>query len=79
MNDSPVCVNISPVGSVTNVDLHNEVDSESDTLVVPSAVSWAEQMVLGIGLQVEQEEEQAAVRIQAITRGKLARNTLRHT
>jgi hypothetical protein len=67
------------VGSVTNVDLHNEVDSESDTLVVPSAVSWAEQMVLGIGLQVEQEEEQAAVRIQAITRGKLARNTLRHT
>jgi hypothetical protein len=64
--------------SEASVGVQDEVDSV-DAAVAPPSVGWAEQMVLDIGLQIEQEEEQAAVRIQAIHRGKVARNTLKHT
>ena len=57
-------------------DLDGGAHSE-DAVLVPPATSWAEQMVLDIGLQIEEEEEQAAVRIQAIHRGKLARKKQR--
>lgn len=46
---------------------------ETNEIVMSPATNWAEQMMLDIGLHIEEEEEQAAVRIQAAHRGKLAR------
>ena len=63
-------------GGEANGNLDGSAHSE-DAVLAPPATSWAEQMVLDIGLQIEEEEEQAATRIQAIYRGKLARKKQR--